>query len=267
MSTIAAPRKPSQPVGRGPVSSTPSSSSRPSLDDTSGQPLPTRHRAALREYYNLQTTPAPSSDDAPVAPSELDAADFDADAFVQRVLAHQSLSEVLATYERLLAELRALDAERKALVYDNYSKLIAATDTIRRMRESMAARTPVAGTLDVVIERISVKAERLRSHVQETVASPTPTLASASTARRMVREVVQQLLETPERLRCLREDGKLDEASEIWERARKILERWRERDIGGPDVLDCIEDGDAALRGEPPNEKSWARINHNRVTI
>jgi len=31
-------------------------------------------------------------------------------------------------------DIRGLDGERKALVYDNYSKLIAATDTIRKVR-------------------------------------------------------------------------------------------------------------------------------------
>lgn len=30
-------------------------------------------------------------------------------------------------------EIRGLDGERKALVYDNYSKLIAATETIRKV--------------------------------------------------------------------------------------------------------------------------------------
>lgn len=30
-------------------------------------------------------------------------------------------------------EIKGLDGERKALVYDNYSKLIAATDTIRKV--------------------------------------------------------------------------------------------------------------------------------------
>lgn len=32
------------------------------------------------------------------------------------------------------AEIKGLDGERKALVYDNYSKLISATDTIRKVR-------------------------------------------------------------------------------------------------------------------------------------
>lgn len=44
---------------------------------------------------------------------------------------------VRADLNRWLAylEIRGLDGERKALVYDNYSKLITATDTIRKVRE------------------------------------------------------------------------------------------------------------------------------------
>jgi hypothetical protein len=36
-----------------------------------------------------------------------------------------------------------------------------------------------------------------------------------------------------------------------------VLERWRERGVGGEDVVDCIEDGDSAIKGEPANDKSW----------
>lgn len=39
-------------------------------------------------------------------------------------------------------EIRSLDGERKALVYDNYSKLIAATDTIRKVRHSGLIQFP-----------------------------------------------------------------------------------------------------------------------------
>ncbi len=37
------------------------------------------------------------------------------------------------------AEIKGLDGERKALVYDNYSKLITATDTIRKVRHPQSA--------------------------------------------------------------------------------------------------------------------------------
>lgn len=41
----------------------------------------------------------------------------------------------------MVTEIRGLDGERKALVYDNYSKLIAATDTIRKVRPKQSIYT------------------------------------------------------------------------------------------------------------------------------
>lgn len=109
-----------------------------------------RNRAALREYYNLRSKhgaaipPTPSvevtepEDDgisaySEVPASEMDKDGFDADAFITQALAEKGLDELLRLYTRVLGETRALDAEKKALVYDNYSKLIAATETIRKV--------------------------------------------------------------------------------------------------------------------------------------
>jgi len=65
------------------------------------------------------------------------------------------------------------------------------------------------------------------------------------------------VLETPERLRQLVAEGKEEQARREWEKPLMLLERWKSSGLGGTDVEDCIEDGEAALRGEPPNEKSW----------
>jgi hypothetical protein len=59
-------------------------------------------------------------------------------------------------------------------------------------------------------------------------------------------------------------EGTDDEAWMVWESRLALLERWRERGVGGSDVLDCIEDGEAALRREPPSEKSWVNVNARR---
>lgn len=171
MSTIASPRDPHSTFRRTPSSQaivTPTSSTRPSLDiprSATSSPNPSapasatgpnkrNNRAALREYYNLKKTPAaatppllevtdtdsvadaadfPHSD---VPTSEIDADGFDADAYVKSKLKDSSLEELLKTYTRVLGEIRALDAEKKALVYDNYSKLITATETIRKVLQS-----------------------------------------------------------------------------------------------------------------------------------
>ncbi|KAH9222204.1 hypothetical protein DL95DRAFT_171102 [Leptodontidium sp. 2 PMI_412] len=182
MSTIASPREPSLSGRRVPLLSTPTSSSRPSLDTprsdaspsrppipslpsntTSSLPTgqPKRNRAALREYYNLQkastaagaapsslSTTASQQPSSPASSSihsfpddyghgvedgdggEMDKEGFNAEEYVRRVLEEKSLGEVLGIYRGVLADVRALDAERKALVYDNYSKLIVATEMI-----------------------------------------------------------------------------------------------------------------------------------------
>jgi hypothetical protein len=173
MSTIASPRDPHSTFRRTPSSQaivTPTSSTRPSLDiprSATSSPNPSapasatgpnkrNNRAALREYYNLKKTPAAATppllevtdtDSASLADaadfphsdvptSEVDADGFDADAYVRSKLKDSSLEELLKTYTRVLGEIRALDAEKKALVYDNYSKLITATETIRKVPHS-----------------------------------------------------------------------------------------------------------------------------------
>lgn len=156
MSTIASSRNPPAPLRRTP-SGTPTSSARPSSDVSrsavtspvlsASQPATgskrSNNRAALREYYNLRAAAASASSpstpriievpDSEVPASEIDAPDFHLDEFLQKTVAESTLQELLKLYTRVLGEVRALDAEKKALVYDNYSKLITATETIRKV--------------------------------------------------------------------------------------------------------------------------------------
>ena len=163
MSTIASPRRL--------LSGTPNSSARPSLEisrsavtspvpgssnnsnggffaaaaaaaasSPSAQPLSSTssgkrsNRVALREYYNLQRMlPRIEVPDSEVPLSDFDRPDFDADEFARTAVAQSGLEELLRLYTKVLGEVRALDAEKKALVYDNYNKLIDATDTIRKV--------------------------------------------------------------------------------------------------------------------------------------
>lgn len=142
MSTIASPRDTLRRLPSG----TPTSSGRPSLDisrvsspvnsqpptQPPGQQPKRSNRAALREYYNLRA-PRIEVPDSEVPGSDLDREDFDSDEYVNKVVAESSLEELLRLYTRVVGEVRALDAEKKALVYDNYSKLITTTETIRKV--------------------------------------------------------------------------------------------------------------------------------------
>ena len=57
-----------------------------------------------------------------------------------------------------MAEIKSLDGDRKALVYDNYSKLITATDTIRRMRDNMDPLAQTTSTLASAVAHIDATA-------------------------------------------------------------------------------------------------------------
>lgn len=304
MSTIASPRESSLANRKLPTISTPTSSSRPSIDSPSNirsadvspnrnaAPQPRRNRAALREYYNLKKEEKADdagseysiNDHSDVPESEMDREGFDAEAYIKHVLETQSLEELLKTYNQVLTgehpflispikpyltspDIRALDAEKKALVYDNYSKLISATETIRRMRANMDPLNPMAATLGPAIAEIYERADRVKAELRASMTPAQRFQAEVSEeekakATRLARsrDLARRVLNVPERLRQLVAEGKMDEARAEWEAPLALLLRWKAEGKGGKDVQDCIDDGEAALGGELPNEKSWVNI-------
>ncbi|KAI1100548.1 Vps51/Vps67-domain-containing protein [Jackrogersella minutella] len=294
MSTIASPRDPPRRMQGG---TTPTSSTRPSLDVSRspvGSPKPSgspvhpsssapsanpphtkRNRAALREYYNLKKQPAPTvevtdpfgetSGDpheqySEVSPSEMDKQDFNADAFVKKALAENGMEELLRLYTRVLGETRALDAEKKALVYDNYSKLITATETIRKMRTNMDPLNPMASTLDPAIAQIYSQASAIRDSLRISVPPPSTARAEAEEARRRkarTKQLAIEVLDAPDKIRALVSEGRLEDARQAWKMPRSLLLVWKEQGI---DVDACIEDGDVALKGEP-SKGNWRDLN------
>ncbi|KAI1464845.1 Vps51/Vps67-domain-containing protein [Daldinia caldariorum] len=289
MSTIASPRDPPRRINS---AITPTSSNRPSLDVSrspiaspnpngggspnavviSNPPAAKRNRAALREYYNLKKQPAATPPQveitdpfgetsggaheqySEVPPSEMDKEGFDVDAFVKKALAENGMEELLRLYTRVLCEIRALDAEKKALVYDNYSKLITATETIRKMRTNMDPLNPMASTLDPAIAQIYSQASEIRDSLRKSVPPPDKDRNQAEEARRKrarMKQLAIEVLDAPDKIRALVNEGRLEDARQAWKMPRRLLLVWKEKGIGGPDVDACIEDGDAALNGEP----------------
>lgn len=261
----------------------------PSPVDAAGGPPRRSNRAALREYYKLRSPP-PSAlprievPDSEVPASDLDAPDFDAAAYVEDLVARSSIEDLLRLYTRVVGEVRALDAEKKALVYDNYSKLITATETIRKvcqhllsvfpsgqlsfdrvgerssgmlrltrpsqMRANMDPLKPLASTLDPAIAQIYSQASSIRQMTRETVPAPDSDEGRAREAqarRRKTQKLAAEALAMPQRLRDLVGQGKTDEARRQWELPRRLLVSWKDRGVGGEDVQACIDEGDAVF--------------------
>lgn len=120
---------------------------------------------------------------------------------------------------------------------------------------------PVASTLDPAIAHIYTQASAIRDSLRETVPKQDPTQKEAEeTRRRRIRtkQLALQALETPDRLRVLVNEGRLEDARQAWRAPRVLLQTWKEQGLGGVDVDACIQDGDAALRGEP-SRFNWRR--------
>ncbi|KAK3953292.1 Vps51/Vps67-domain-containing protein [Pseudoneurospora amorphoporcata] len=344
MSTIATPRDTGTPLSRrinstqalSNSNSTPTSSTRPSLDvprsassspNLSAAPVAAAgkraNRAALREYYNLKkaqaasgtggtstpilevtsTPPSPdpsstnngngfqqslsSFDSIPASPV-LDSPDFSAQPYLSELLQSSTLAELLKTYARILQEIRALDAEKKALVYDNYSKLISATETIRKMRTSMFDSNsstadkldPMTSTLDAVLGKVYQLASGIRGELRQRLSEGGESAARRREAeqeqdrdllegiddeeerrrrkdrRDKTRELAREVARVPERLRGLMKEGKKEEAAREWEMPRRLLERWKERGVGGEDVGRLLEEGDAIVKEDDEGSRT-----------
>lgn len=225
MSTIASPR-PSITLSsrRTSIETTTSNASKPTVDRGSLR----RNRAALRDYYNLKkdtsTSPSPPSPTLdPDQDSELDKPGFDPDNYIQHLLATSNLEGVLKIEAGLVSDIRSLDGEKKALVYDNYSKLITATDTIRSMREKMDPLTPTTSTLTPAIGHI---AETAGSLTRELRAADVGDVRGKQAQRKRQQEVVRWVLGAPERIGRLKEEGKEHEARQEWGKVSGLLAKW-----------------------------------------
>lgn len=265
-------------------SSTPTSSVRPSLDisrsNNSGRatsPVPStnarRNRAALRDYYNLKTsngarppsrtgsiaststvaaTPLTdgraSTDVEDQALSTLDDPSFSPDEYVQKLLRTFSLGKVLRAENLLVSEIKTLDGDRKALVYDNYSKLIRATETIGGLMGRMdnkdtsvqaglggesllgAARTSAPNTTGIhalgilgpAVARVADTAKSLVGDVDSIGRS------NSRNSRRRKQEVqsVKRVIQAPETLRKLLGNGERAEAETRWREVKVLLDKW-----------------------------------------
>lgn len=140
------------------------------------------------------------------------------------------MATVLKAENTLVGDIRTLDSERKALVYDNYSKLIRAVETIGKMRRSMddrGAPLTMTKTLGPAIAFVAETAgsliqegEEQRRRIQEAKAT------DQSGRRKDEKATVQWVLAAPSRLEALVSEGRRDDAEKDWEEVRGLLEKW-----------------------------------------
>ncbi|KAJ9611698.1 hypothetical protein H2200_004882 [Cladophialophora chaetospira] len=240
-----------------------------------------RNRAALRDYYNLKAKASPAvggperrdisrtasitsiGSDSTITSStavaestfssltaQLDDSSFDADAYVVELLKTASLRDILKIESALVSEIRTLDGERKALVYDNYSKLIKAVGTIAEMQKGMhkdAHQDRLASVLGKQnnqqpagldgVKEVGEKLDGLLKVMKELSLGEKPKSVQVTGAARQNRqkETVKWALDAPERLQRLLNEDRREEAENLHTSVLDLLRRWE--GIDGVDEL------------------------------
>ena len=208
-------------------------------------------------------------------PPSIDSPTFDADSYVQHLLRTSSLQTLLRTEATLISEIKHLDGERKALVYDNYSKLIGATRMIGQMQRVMndgvdSAGTGIGARMGIAIgnmatrgvdderEKVGLKeVERVKAMV-ENIGKIAGDLRSSPPSGRGgkagdgrsrpvdKRALVRWVLQAPDRFERLREADDGDEVQRQWQQLYPVLDQWEgvkgvaEVRLKCQDVLDSV---------------------------
>ena len=117
----------------------------------------------------------------------------------------------------------------KAMLYVNYSKLTTATDTVRRMRETMGPLTPESA-LSPAVAHIAETTARLatacRGKGDGSQNSVKGEDIKAKDERRRQRETVRWVLNTPNRLEALMKAGDKNKAYDDWTEIQGLLGKW-----------------------------------------
>ncbi|KAH8045339.1 3'5'-cyclic nucleotide phosphodiesterase [Aureococcus anophagefferens] len=109
-----------------------------------------RSRDLLSSFYGkMASDVAPPEEEEDEALDPIDREDFDADAHVRGLLKTEPLPKLLERDDALCREVKSLSGDMQMLVYENYSKFIGATDTIRDMKDNAGRH----GGRDDVAER------------------------------------------------------------------------------------------------------------------
>ena len=93
-----------------------------------------RIRMLMLNYYGNEGFDEDEEEDEEAKMHDIDGENFDVDVYLNNLLKTETLPNLLKRSEELRKETRTLDSDMQNMVYENYSKFIRATDTIRTMK-------------------------------------------------------------------------------------------------------------------------------------
>ncbi|KAE8212213.1 hypothetical protein CF327_g4134 [Tilletia walkeri] len=132
-------------------------------------------KRALRDYYGIQSAALDASTDgtqssgtfdsmepgASTDPHDPDSPAFNVSSCYESLVSTMGLAELLRKSAELVSEIRELDGEKQSLVYNHHHELVAASETIRKMKNRADGLDPSLDSLQSSFSTMSQLAETL----------------------------------------------------------------------------------------------------------
>ncbi|KAI9104587.1 hypothetical protein DFS34DRAFT_603715 [Phlyctochytrium arcticum] len=235
-----------------------------SLDGDGGGPTTARQRKRrdlLKQYYGIAEQTAPFVPASPLIQKERppDPLDRDSNAFnyelhVNKILNEMSLPDLIQHDNELVADIKQLDGDMKTLVYENYSKFISATDTVRQMRSNVEKMENQMEELSRNMAKISNASSTIDVELQEQRAK----LAQLHGADNLLKRL-NFVIELPRRLaECVKRE-EYAQAVRYYSRVSNLLQRYRHMPLFSKIDEEChstIEKASRLIRQKLNSEKA-----------
>ncbi|ESR57731.1 vacuolar protein sorting-associated protein 51-like [Citrus sinensis] len=121
------------------------------VDDVPLDDKAKRMRDLLSSFYAPDPSMPNESSGKYVPLDAIDTNSFDADQYMNLLVQKSSLEGLLQRHVEMAAEIKNLDTDLQMLVYENYSKFISATDTIKRMNSNIVG---MEANMEQLLEKI-----------------------------------------------------------------------------------------------------------------
>jgi hypothetical protein len=146
--------------------------------------------AAAEAAAGESFSPAASKGSFSIPIPAMDSPAFNADKHIAQMLKSFTLEKMMSEHHNMAREIKNLDSDMQQLVYENYNKFIAATDTIRTMKTNvdgmggdMERLRTIIGARRAARERWG-RAARRRPHACRQAGACRPPAAAAGRAAR-----------------------------------------------------------------------------------
>lgn len=154
----------------------------------------------------------------------MDSVAYNSDKHAAQILKTYSLEKLMQVHRSTAREIKNLDSDMQQLVYENYNKFIAATDTIRTMKTNVDTMGSDMDKLKVIMDAVTEKSHT----VNQKLARRRDDIEQLHKVQTLLKKL-QAVFDLPKRMRAALAEDALASAVSFYAEARPLLRKFGHR--------------------------------------